>query len=81
MIVKGFKELGVHHGNQEVKCGIPGGGDAEQRHLFVSDAAQIQSVGAGQSLNRIQVEHLKSGLAGDQDGLGGFPPPADLYTA
>ena len=77
-MIQHLKQLRVHHGNQEIEGGIAGGSDAEQRHLFVSNAAQIQGVGAGQSLDGIQVEHLKPGLAGDQDGLGGFAASCGL---
>ena len=71
-ITKQVKELGVAHGNQEVKAIVCVAHYEEQSGSPVSQGIQFQLI-VGRDLPQLRnVEHGKARATGNQDAFGGF---------
>ena len=66
------EQLGVHHGNQEIKRGICVTHDEEQRCFSVAQGVQLQLVVGGDFPQFRDVEGGKASTAGNQNRLGGL---------
>ena len=59
-IVQGLEQVAVDHPHQIIKGRIRIRDTAEQRHLFLPDAPQVQFIGTGQVGDVRQVERCKA---------------------
>ena len=67
-----MKKLGVEDGDKEVEAGVVVRDQSEQRHLFLSEAGQIQLIRSSQRGEAFQIEFLQPGCKGDLDGFQRF---------
>ena len=67
-----LKKLGVEDGDKEVEAGIVVRDQREQRHLFLSEAGQIQLIRSSQRGKALQIEFLQPSGKGDLDGFQRF---------
>ena len=64
-----LKELGIENRYQKVKGRIIIRNDGKQSDLFLSDRSQIQFIGDGQLIDRIQIELFQSSCQSNLNAL------------